>query len=175
MTRPSPPPFSADVVRLLVSLDSSVSAVDTEGNTGVCVCVCAWGGGGVRLTISPSFPLLTALHHAAMGNNYVAAKVLVQAKAPVGVVNRLGKSPLVIAQEQRNRYIMQMLTVEEGRGNQRGVVNILLYNQVRHVPGSRVLGSGYAGVRGGGVTPCSLRHVWHGMAMLNGQPVSGSG
>ena len=141
----------------------------------MCVCVCVGGGGGVRLTISPSFPLLTALHHAAMGNNSVAAKVLVQAKAPVGVVNRLGKSPLVIAQEQRNRYIMQMLTVEEGRGNQRGVVNILLYNQVRHVPGSRVLGSGYAGVRGGGVTPCSLRHVWHGMAMLNGQPVSGSG
>ena len=108
-----------------------------------------WGG-GVRLTITPSFPLLTALHHAALGNNSVAAKVLVQAKAPVGVVNRLGKSPLVIAQEQRNRYIMQMLTVEEGRGNQRGVVNILLYNQVRHVPGSGVLGSGYAGVRGWG-------------------------
>ena len=117
-----------------------------------------WGGGGVRLTITPSFPLLTALHHAALGNNSVAAKVLVQAKAPVGVVNRLGKSPLVIAQEQRNRYIMQMLTVEEGRGNQRGVVNILLYNQVRHVPGSGVLGSGM--LESG--RACSLSHVWHG-------------
>ena len=116
-----------------------------------------WGG-GVRLTTTPSFPLLTALHHAALGNNSVAAKVLVQAKAPVGVVNRLGKSPLVIAQEQRNRYIMQMLTVEEGRGNQRGVVNILLYNQVRHVPGSGVLGSGM--LESG--RACSLSHVWHG-------------
>lgn len=33
---PTPSPSSADTVRLLVSLDSSVSAVDTEGNTGVC-------------------------------------------------------------------------------------------------------------------------------------------
>lgn len=96
------------------------------------VCVCALTGG--VLGASPSLPspslLPAALHHAAMGNNAVATKVLAQARAPVGVVNRLGKSPLVIAQEQRNRHIMQMLTVEEGRLAQRGVHNYLVYNQV---------------------------------------------
>ena len=35
MTHPSPPPSSADVVRVLVSLDSSVSGLDAEGKTGV--------------------------------------------------------------------------------------------------------------------------------------------
>lgn len=102
----------------------------TVKGTQVCVCVLT---GGV-LGASPSLPspsrLPAALHHAAMGNNAVATKVLAQARAPVGVVNRLGKSPLVIAQEQRNRHIMQMLTVEEGRLAQRGVHNYLVYNQV---------------------------------------------
>lgn len=35
MAHPSPPPSSADVVRVLVSLDSSVSGLDAEGKTGV--------------------------------------------------------------------------------------------------------------------------------------------
>ena len=70
-----------------------------------------------------------------------AVKVLVQAKAPVGVVNRLGKSPLVIAQEQRNKYIMQLLSVEEERLAQRSLRNYLLYNQVSGAHVHRALGT----------------------------------
>ncbi len=57
LSPPLLPPYSFDPTRLLVSLGASLSAWDKKGNT--------------------------ALHHAAINLNFVATKVLIEAKAPL--------------------------------------------------------------------------------------------
>lgn len=79
----------------------------------------------------------------------------------MGVVNRLGKSPLVIAQEQRNKPIMQMLTVEEGKLAQRDVRNYLVYNQVRHTGSPRQWVHYRGNSRGGAVVLVVTLHTTH--------------
>ena len=74
--------------------------------------------------------VISALHHAVLGNNSTSTKILLDANAPVDGTSRAGKTPLNIAQEQRNKYILQLLTFAQERQMQSTLSQILLHNPV---------------------------------------------
>ena len=65
-----------------------------------------------------------------MSNNSTVVKILIDENASVGVTNRVGKTPCVIAQEQRNKYILDILTREEDRKSPKSFFNYLLRDRV---------------------------------------------
>ena len=57
-------------------------------------------------------------------------KILLDENASVGVTNRAGKTPSNIAQEQRNKYILEILTREEEKKSPKSFFNYLLRDPV---------------------------------------------